>query len=65
MKTAKATIVSIWLDCPNGCEDSIISLSSGSLRHEVDVLSETIVCRECGEELKVPKWVFNYSYKGK
>ena len=58
MKTVRAYIQSVWLDCPNGCEDSIKDKFNGnSLLWQMEGLPFTVTCSKCGEKLRVPNWV--------
>ena len=62
MRTAKATIAAVYFGCPNGCEDSITDWN-GSLMYEINQVEATVTCYECGEELRVPKWVLDKGAK--
>ncbi len=59
MKTAKASIAAVYLDCPNGCEDSIVD-ETGSLMLLPGDLPDRLYCMTCDEELRVPEWVFKH-----
>ena len=58
MRYVKASIATVWLDCPNGCEDTLTT-DQGSLMHLIsDLDADVITCPECGEEFRIPRWVF-------
>lgn len=60
MKTVKATIVTVDLQCSN-CGLGITDAASGSFCHIAEELGRTITCKQCTAVMKVPVWVLTHA----